>query len=941
LASRFAVIVALILLVSACDGTPADNVTPPALATTPVQTPTALPDGSVGTATPSASLPVDAVPISVLVPTQPIVAPGTPATLSGLSDLNGQLQLTGPDGAQLNAAFTEGEGSVFLPDGAAEGQWRAVVTAETGALAVGSVEVANGPSLLLTSDRSHVGPAGDVTVVLHAAGLPDDTKVLFGWGDLDWGAYFEDEEGDDEEPLGVLVPDHEGLLQVGAEPVALSDAIGIPLVTSGLEVAGLQAMAFSATSDEIFLSNPLRLQGCAAPVPVQGTIGGPGALHLLSLGDGLRSAAVITPDGAFNVDVPHGPTAFFAVREDVRSLQPLHVDLPCGGIAELDLVAGLVEIDDAVDATAATDDAESVPGDDGTLTLGGDQAATFPVEPVCQYRRGEISIIFATYDQDLPAVQLTIPGGEQSGNHPATVEITDWTAGAAQSTGIVEVSITYAVGSPLADSKMTVVGEFAGDAGAGTIDGAFSCSVLGLTPPVGEPIPTTEPEVSTEDEDPFVEPPPTVFDTPGPGGATRAPACRTIVVDDIGDTARGIRTAVALRARLPRATVVTLSELHAIFGADGGPGQILGPGRSSTVASSVSQSGSVILAQNGGATGDSYEAVAKPLLTGNTRAERENWVVTAPVDDMADTLVNQVLCIDVDPIDVASGATEDLVVQATDLTGSPITEASVAIGAAEYGVIAPAAGTLRNGTFQAEYTGGNEAGEESLSIEVGGAQYSSTRVSAGVATGFAYTLEGQYRVVIGPAGDDAPVPPGPLGVTLVARSCTGRYGPWDGVLALEAGPLLAMIGITGAAGTVASSVFGAQTDLQDGPIPGVADLPIADIGLSMLVTSGLGTNPEVLADVAEAILIGVDNPYRPVVLAAAFGLTPRSGTTVMGINGQPSGFVLRVRADRRDVVQLTAEGTHLLNAVVKRAPSCPTDAELSQRVGELVPEPTE
>ena len=939
-ASGVAAVLALVLLASACDSTPADDTATPAQPTTTVPgTPTVPADGSVGTVTPPEDIPVDAAPISALVAPQPIVAPGDTATLIGPQHLNGELRLTGPSGAQVTSTFADGRGSIAIPADATEGEWRALVTADTGAIGVGTVAVASGPSLLLTSDRSHIGPAGDVTVVLHAAGLPDDTQVLFGWGDLDWGDYFEDEEADGEEPLGVLVPDDNGLLQVGAEPVALSEAIGIPLVTSGLQVAGLQAMAFSATSDDVFRSNPLSLEGCSTPVAIRGNIGGPGAMHLLSLGDGLSSAAAVTADGTFIVDAPHGPTALFAVREDGSRLEPVHVDLPCGGTVELDVPTSRVQIDDGATA-AVDDDEEPVAGDNGTLTLGGDQAATFPVEPVCQYRHGEISIIFATYDQDLPAAQLTIPGGEQSGNHPGSVEITDWTAGAAQSTGAVEVSIEYAAGAVLADSTMTVTGEFAGEAGAGTIEGAFSCTVLGLTLPVGETT-TTQPEVATPTEDPFVEATPTVFDTPGPDPSTAAPACRTIVVDDIGDMQRGIRTAVALRTRLSRATVVTLSELHAIFGAVGGQGQPLGPGRSSGVAVSVGGSAPVIIVQNGGDAGDSYAVVATPQLTNEGPIQGEDWVVTAPVDEVADALAGRVLCVDIDPIDVASGATEDIVVHATDLTGAPVAEASVVIGAAEYGVIAPAAGTLRDGIFQAEYTGGNEAGEESLTVEVGGAQYSLTTVLASVATGFAYTLEGQYRVVIAPVGDDAPVPAGPLGATLVARSCTGRSGPWDGVLALEAGPLLAMIGITGAAGTVATSVFGTQADLQEGPVAGVSDLPIADIGLSLVVGSGLSANPGILEGVADAVLAGVDNPYRPIVLAAAFGLTPRGETTLMGIDGQTSGFVLRVRAGRRDVVQLTAEGTHLLNAVVKRAPSCPTDAELSQRVGELVPDPAE
>ncbi len=502
----------LFLVASACQSSTTKETTRPV-----EESATTVPSGGpAGTDKPTATLSTDEPPISGLEAAQPIVAPGESVTLTGSTHLSGQLRLTGPDGAETTAQFTGGSGTVKIPAGAAEGPWQAVVTSDSGSMAVGSVEVASGPSLLLVADRSHVAPAGDVTVTLHASGLPDDTQVMFGWGDLDWNAYFEDEETEGEEPLGVLIPDAHGLLQLGATPAFLGEVVGRPLAMGGgLEIAGLQAMAFSPTSDDVYLSDLLLLEGCAAPVPIQGTIGGPGAVHLLSFGDGLRSAAVVTSDGSFAVEAPHGPTTVFAARDDGQALDPVDVDIPCAGMVDIDLASGEVMIE-APGVGTVEEEEGFVAGESGTLTLSGDLSESFPVEPVCQYDGAGIEIIFGTYDLDLPAVQMTVTGGGESGSHQGTVEITDW-SDVTQSTGAVEVGIEYAASSGLANAAMNIAGEYAGEAGAGSIEGTFSCVVLGLTPPVE--VAAAQPDVDEVAEELLIELPPTVFDTPGP--ATR------------------------------------------------------------------------------------------------------------------------------------------------------------------------------------------------------------------------------------------------------------------------------------------------------------------------------------------------------------------------------------------------------------------------------------
>lgn len=892
----FGSLLTLVLLASACTGNQTSDTTPSSQVATTVGT--GEPDAAQG------GLKQGVPPISTLSAEEPIVAPGEVVTLTGSPQLNGELRLIGPDGTDVTAPFTGGSGSADLPPDATEGEWQAVVTSDTGAIALGSVKVATGPSLLLVSDRSHVAPAGDVTVTLYARGLHDDARVMFGWGNLDWNAYFEDTEEEGEEPLGVLIPDQNGLLQLGDTPAALSDVVGKPLLMGGgLEISGLQAMVFSNTSDDFYLSDPLRLEGCPAPVSIQGTMGGPGSIHLLSLGDGLRSAGIDTTDGSFAVDAPHGPTRVFAALDDGGPLDPIGFNVPCAGSVELDLVSGTVDIVDPRLLTAVEEDV-FVAGESGTVTLSGDQSATFPVEPVCHYSGGSIDIIFATFDLDLPAVQMSIGGGEVSGSHGGTVEITDWTD-VTQSTGDVEVSIEYAPGVALAEAVMNLAGVYAGAAGTGTIEGTFSCFVLGLAPPAGETS-SSEPEEETNGEL-LVELPATVFDTPGLDPAITAPPCRIVVVDDLGSLATGIQTAARLRAALSRATVVTLSEMHTMFGPDQRD-MPWGPGRSSSVSFAVDEGTPIVLVEN---------------------------------ESDADGLIGSVLCVDVEPIDVALGETARLVVRATDLNGQPVADTPIVIAESELGTVEPSQGELIDGVFQADFTGGSASGEGSLTLELGGDAYPATIAFASVANGLSYTMEGQNRVVLNPSDPDVPIPPGPLGATLVARSCAGRSGPWDGVLILEAGPLLTMIELTGFAGGIAATLFGTQMELQEESLTGDLIMPFPDVGLSLLVVEGLNTNPGVLAPIAQQLRerFVLSNSYEPFVVPVDFFLPSGTEISIVNVNGETSGFSLHNRATGRNQVQLKAEGEHLLKAVIRRAPGCMTHTELVARIVEIVSAP--
>ncbi len=103
----------------------------------------------------------------------------------------------------------------------------------------------------------------------------------------------------------------------------------------------------------------------------------------------------------------------------------------------------------------------------------------------------------------------------------------------------------------------------------------------------------------------------------------------------------------------------------------------------------------------------------------------------------------------------------------------------------------------------------------------------------------------------------------------------------------------------------------------------------------MVTSMGMPIDTAVLAPVAAEILAGIDDPYRSIVLATTFRLPP-TGYTALIIGTDASGYSLAVRPRRRDVAQLTAGGTHLLNTVIERGP-CPFDSDVADLARKLVP----
>ncbi|MDF1595795.1 MAG: hypothetical protein P1T08_06830 [Acidimicrobiia bacterium] len=589
-----------------------------------------------------------------------IIEPGTVASFSTRSRLTGVLRLVAPAGSELIGPFVDGRAEIPVPDDSPEGEYLVIMEGEDGALGVGTFLVAAGPTVWLRSDRRSVGPADEVVARLDAHRVNDDALALFGWGDLDLASYVEGDGGEEGEPLGFLVPDGDGFLQPGYDPVPLQGLAGRSLLMSGMQVAGLQALVIDPEREEALYSNFLPRAGCAETSRLSGTIGGPGALRVLSTGDGLRSAGLITGDGTFSIDAPHGRLAAFGARDDGQQIEPLMFDIPCGAAAVVDLEHGDFEVT-ALEAQAP--DVAEFPGDSGTLTFTGDIETEFLVEPFCDYRGSEIKIAFATYDPDVPAVLLFVDGGDTPDSYDGRLEIRDWSQGGAQSGGLAEIGVSYSPGALLAEGTFELDARYSGAAGDGAVTGNFTCTVLGLTTPAMSDQTVGPTEVTF---DPLAVAPVSLFDARGPDPAVASPACRNLVIDDGGDHAAGTLLAATLRQELPRAAVATRSELDWLLSATAGG--YLGPGRASEVAVAVAGAfpDLAIVANDDGETISLHikpmSQEPRPVMfadaalggevgaSGPPRDSSGPWTVTEPLQGVSRALADGVLCVDLDDI---------------------------------------------------------------------------------------------------------------------------------------------------------------------------------------------------------------------------------------------------------------------------------------------------
>ncbi len=207
-----------------------------------------------------------------------------------------------------------------------------------------------------------------------------------------------------------------------------------------------------------------------------------------------------------------------------------------------------------------------------------------------------------------------------------------------------------------------------------------------------------------------------------------------------------------------------------------------------------------------------------------------------------------------------------------------------------------------------------ESGSASVGVEAGGERWRSTITFALLRSASSYFLEGQYRVVLNP-DEDGPIAPGPLSVTLAARSCFGMSGAWRGVIYIEASPYLSLIQ---AAGVVTT---GLGMSLQDPAVAaiGVLGALASPSELVMGTPTIAGMSAEFIGS-AFGPLQGID-PSSAIPVPVTLYLPPVRGPVDLEVAGLTSGFAGRYDG-RRSLVQLSANGLHLLTARIRPADAC-------------------
>ncbi|MDF1595796.1 MAG: hypothetical protein P1T08_06835 [Acidimicrobiia bacterium] len=263
----------------------------------------------------------------------------------------------------------------------------------------------------------------------------------------------------------------------------------------------------------------------------------------------------------------------------------------------------------------------------------------------------------------------------------------------------------------------------------------------------------------------------------------------------------------------------------------------------------------------------------------------------------------------------------------TDLAGEPVDGVTVRIGEFELGTVDPSVGTTSGGTVQATLLT-TDSGSGSVGVEAGGERWGSTMAFALLQSASSYSLEGQYRVVLNP-DDDGPIAPGPLSVTLGARSCFGMSGAWRGVIYIEAGPYLSLIQAAGAVTT------GLGMSLQDPAVAAISVLGALTSPSELIEgTPSIAGIPVEFIESAFGPMQGID-PASAIPVPVTLYLPPAGGPVQLEIGGLIGSDFAGKYDGRRSLVQLSANGIHLLTARIRPEESC-DPFELDQSYNEFL-----
>jgi len=182
---------------------------------------------------------------------------------------------------------------------------------------------AEGDGIWLVASHQHLTPGDVASLWILERGAPDAQVLLV-------------VDGVDEMlPLGVSA---EGLLTPGlATATPAGELAGRPVLVPWDtidELAPSGTVDITAISDATDIGvEPVNLGSCTAPATVEGSLGGPGEVRLVSLAPSGRTGSVKTPDGSFRFTVPPGPVFGSARLEDGTVVDIPPMVLGCGDTA--------------------------------------------------------------------------------------------------------------------------------------------------------------------------------------------------------------------------------------------------------------------------------------------------------------------------------------------------------------------------------------------------------------------------------------------------------------------------------------------------------------------------------------------------------------------------------------------------------------------------------
>ncbi len=739
-----------------------------------------------------------------------IAAVGDTLSITGDAGISGRVTLSRDGEAVGETDLANGAASFTIPAGASEGVLVAVLAGDQGEIAAGAARVAAEPALWLRADRRVVGEAEFVELRLEASGIPDSALAGLVIGEGDLAAALAVEADEEADVRAFLQPEDSGLLvPTFALRSTLADLAGRPLLLSGYIAGPVQAFAGDAEDGISFVSNSVSIQVCDQPGRIRGRLETRGAVRALALERGLETVSSVVEAGDFELTSSAGLTAVFAAGlssiGEASEIGPVIVEVPCGGLVEVDLEQGTAEIiDRGLAPTESVDDEPDLLEDTGTLTFTGAVEGDYEVFPLCSLEEENgapsLDVLFGFDAADAPLTMLTLTNFGESGSYSGEIQIDLFIPSAVESRGPVEAEVEVREQEFLQTASVTFRGSYSGAAGEGTIEGGFNCVIFGGSSDHG-----SQSSVAGGRGRPELRPATHELAAPlqQAGGAE---PCRKIFVavftyEDTGDSFDSYLASV-LHARLKRADILASSDIQALLGLEA-QRQLLGADADSSLLAELAGALAVDFAVMGRfgtvpttersyaiITGFPYRDGDGFAQTGATGQPIEAVVLDQAVPEFVDEMADAALCPSVSPEHDSLEPGEELNVQlqVTNLADEPVEGADVEADPPDLGELDPQNGTTEGGGFEATYAADDDSfGTEELrfALEWSG-RAGPVRVEGGdpgtmsqIEIGDSYSIKAAYS--LNPDDPELGVLFEGGGLSLEAYACQrGKTGPYEG-----------------------------------------------------------------------------------------------------------------------------------------------------------------